>query len=334
MNKTSILISFIIPMYNVEKYIERCLNSILENNWGNSRFEIVVVDDESPDNSSIIVERYIKNNSNIKLIRQKNKGLGGARNTGILNAVGKYLFFLDSDDYLTKDEILTAVVYADKNDLDVLEFSANKVDEKYKVIDNIFQINCNEVCSGQIYIANYEFANSACNKLYKRLFLIKNEISFIEKVYVEDAPFNVEVLLKANKVSSIPNVVVSFLQNTESITRKRRTAEVLHKFINDSKIIIKKINKLNVEFSKNCRTKISLDRKIAMFLSGHLLMLIQAEKSFKEKKEEVDELIASGLYPVKSSSGIKLRDLFLSLFNNKRILLFTFFLRDKIKWFI
>jgi len=175
-------ISFIIPVYNVEKYIGKAMMSIIDDNWGKYKYEIIVVDDESPDNS-ITVVKEIKTrhpDSIIKIISQKNKGLGGARNTGLENAEGDYIFFLDSDDYILKNTFRNLLELAYEKQLDVLEFGAIRVDEEYKQIDEIF-INTtnNNIYTGEHYVNIINFANSACNKIYNREFLIRQNILFI-----------------------------------------------------------------------------------------------------------------------------------------------------------
>ena len=93
-------ISIIIPVYNVEKYIVQCINSALHQDLSENEYEILIIDDESPDHSVDLIRKKFDNIPSIKIISQKNKGLGGARNTGIKNASGEYLLFLDSDDFL------------------------------------------------------------------------------------------------------------------------------------------------------------------------------------------------------------------------------------------
>ena len=94
------MISVIVPVYNVEKYIRRCIESILIQEYRN--FELILVDDGSTDSSGDICEEYAKDNNRITVIHQENKGLSGARNTGISNAKGEWVVFIDSDDYISK----------------------------------------------------------------------------------------------------------------------------------------------------------------------------------------------------------------------------------------
>jgi glycosyltransferase involved in cell wall biosynthesis len=313
-------ISIIIPMYNVEKYIEKCIYSVINNNWRADEYEMVLVDDESPDSSLAIAKKITKNLSNVKIISQKNLGLGGARNTGIKAAIGNFLFFLDSDDFLIPNKILEVLNLAENENLDVLEFAANRVNVNGQIIDEIFKINCKYPIDGEQYIGTYNFANSACNKLYKRQFLIANEIFFIEKVYVEDAPFNVEVLMKAKKVRGIENVVVSFLQNNHSITRHTRTGAQLEKFIKDGIIVTNKINSIAKNNFISNTAKSALHQKVSVFVSGIILMIIQSKKPFYLKKADIKDLVELDLYPIKNNSKIFVRDLFIMIVNIRFIL--------------
>lgn len=95
-----IKLSIIIPMFNVAQYLRKCVLSAFNQGLSTNEFEIIMVDDESPDNSLDIAKDMSKTHDNITVISQKNKGLGGARNTGITHAKGEYLLFLDADDYL------------------------------------------------------------------------------------------------------------------------------------------------------------------------------------------------------------------------------------------
>ena len=311
-------ISFIIPVYNVEKYIEKAIMSVVNNHWGKYEFEIVIIDDESPDNSVEVVNNIkIQNsNSNINIISQKNKGLGGARNTGIANAKGDYLFFLDSDDYILPDIFPKLLDQAYADNLDVLEFAAERVDENYNKIDTIFQNNTNQkVLSGEEYVKDIDFANSACNKLYKRDFLISQNIIFLEKVYIEDAPFNVEVFLEAQKVSACELVAAAFLQNTTSITRATRSGKYLEKFINDSIKVTGRINELSNQFS-NGKSKNKIRQKTAYFLAGIFRMIfLNREITSDQKRIFVKNLKSFNLLPFYQNSGSFPRNLILYFFN-------------------
>ena len=96
-------LSIIVPIFNVELYLAKCLDSLVIQDIQKHEYEIIIINDGSTDSSKDIIKSYLKKYSNIRYIVQENQGLGGARNTGILNACGKYLMFVDSDDYIEKN---------------------------------------------------------------------------------------------------------------------------------------------------------------------------------------------------------------------------------------
>ena len=122
------LVSVIIPVYNVEKYIEKCVTSVLEQTFDD--FEIIVVIDGSTDGSEAKARKLQEENpGKIIIINQENKGLGGARNTGIINARGEYLLFVDSDDYIEKELLADATKIIESENSDIVFFDFNYVDE-------------------------------------------------------------------------------------------------------------------------------------------------------------------------------------------------------------
>ena len=111
-------VSIIVPVYNVEKYIRQCLDSIT--NQKNVDYEVIAVDDGSPDSCGEILDRYSESNDRIVVVHQENAGVSAARNKGIEQAKGKWVYFVDSDDWLIDDSLEAAVNVADKTDVDIL----------------------------------------------------------------------------------------------------------------------------------------------------------------------------------------------------------------------
>lgn len=171
-------LSVIIPVYNVEKYVIRCINSVVQNDLESSAYEIIVVDDESPDDSVKTIQSHFQDVANLKVISQKNKGLGGARNTGILNAKGTFLLFLDADDYLVPNTLSQIVNQAIATQLEVLEFGAQGVLENGAVCYTLSNSSNNFIFEGMDYYQKVRYANSACNKLYSTAFLRNNQLFF------------------------------------------------------------------------------------------------------------------------------------------------------------
>lgn len=116
------LVTVVLPIYNVEQYLDRCINSVVNQTYKN--LEIILVDDESPDNCPKMCDEWAKMDSRIKVIHKKNQGLGYARNTGIDSATGEYIYFVDSDDYIAMDTIELAYKAAAENNADIFPFES------------------------------------------------------------------------------------------------------------------------------------------------------------------------------------------------------------------
>lgn len=212
--------SIIIPVYNVEQYIEKCISSVCAQTF--SDFEVVVVNDETPDQSMKIAEQILQNsNVDYKIINQKNKGLGGARNTGIENSDGEFLFFLDSDDYLSKESLLELYAFVQEKQYDYVLFNACIVDEEQKVLGHIFYqydaaIDLQEK-KRQLLLCTH----AAWNKLYKRELFTGTNIRYPEKLLYEDLATTGKLLLEAQKIGYIEKELYYYVKRKDSITSTR-----------------------------------------------------------------------------------------------------------------
>ena len=178
-----IKISIIIPVFNVEEYLRQCLDSIINQTYNN--LEIIIVNDKSPDNSQQIIDEYTAKDSRIKpIIHTINKGLGGARNTGISAATGHYISFVDSDDYLALNTYEILVQEIEKNNSDIINFG--KID-KYPNAEKIWKPTYNKhvYYSGwediKYSISNNKFNPICCTAIYNRNLIINNNIAFLLK---------------------------------------------------------------------------------------------------------------------------------------------------------
>jgi glycosyltransferase involved in cell wall biosynthesis len=303
------LLSIIIPVYNVQDYIGICLESILALGYDENEYEVIVVNDGSPDKSFEIVESIKSKFKHFKHIKQSNKGLGGARNTGINNANGEYLFFLDADDVLVKNVSLTELIsYCKNNRLDVLEFGAYNHFINHSKSTKVFNWPDSTITSGLDYVANGKFANSACNKLYNLSFIKQHQLYFMEGVYIEDAPFNIEAFLKADRVQFKSVFPVSYFQNSLSITRQKRQGAVLQKFINDFIVVTCKIK--SFANTSDARANRAINAKVALFTASILWLILRSKKSYNDKLLILEQLKSIELYPVKVNSGFFYRDVF------------------------
>ena len=187
-------VSIVIPVYNAEKYLEECLNSIVNQTYRN--IEIILINDGSKDNSFSICQRYAQNDSRIKLINQENSGVSKTRNRGIDEATGKYILFVDSDDFCEHDMVKVAVDNVKEDELFMWGYT-----EVYK--NRVVPIECNiNINLENIHeIVSSTLIGSSCNKIFNVELLRKNNLYFEEKIYnCEDLLF---VLLYLQFVKNI-----------------------------------------------------------------------------------------------------------------------------------
>ena len=208
-------ISVIIPVYNTEKYIDKCINSVLQQDL---ETEIIVVNDGSTDNSKKIIEKY---RDKIIYLEKENGGLSDARNYGLKYATGEYVAFLDSDDFIEKDLFLRLEKYIEKK-IDIIKFKIKLVDEYYKEIRKIPSPSF-ECVNGEKAFENLfgldEFLEVSCGYLYRKEFFKENNFHFEKGMYHEDFGLIPLVILKAKTVISLNIYGYNYLQTQNSITR-------------------------------------------------------------------------------------------------------------------
>ena len=194
----NILLSIIIPIYNVEQYIKECLDSVT--NCSSNEYEIIVVNDGTPDGSMETVYRYQQlHQDKIKIIEQENKGLSIARNNGIKKAVGKYIWCVDSDDYLTNDAIISVLTLIKKNNLEILAMPLNWCYENGKSeID--FNSYINGVISGTDYLENKFPLGASQRYIIKKEFIKKYNLNFVSGKLHEDGDFGLRLLYYAQNI--------------------------------------------------------------------------------------------------------------------------------------
>ena len=197
-------ISVIVPVYNSEKYIEKCLKSILIQK--NVEFEIIVVNDGSTDNSEKIINEFVNIYPNkIKYFYKENGGLSDARNYGIKHITGDYICFVDSDDYLDETLFESLEKYINK-DIELIKYKCVKVDSNYKELEKvdgpIFENKSGEDAFNTLYSSDV-LIEPACLYLYKKDFWVKNNFSFPLKKYHEDWAVVPYILISAQSVASV-----------------------------------------------------------------------------------------------------------------------------------
>ena len=190
-------LSIIIPVYNVEQYIDECLHSFTSQGRTEDDYEIIVVNDGTLDNSMDIVDRYVCQHENISVIHQSNSGLSIARNTGLQHACGEYVWFVDSDDWIAEDALSFLFPLLD-NGIDVLAFPLNLV--RITSERNDLNIEHSYALSGSSYLYRNFPYGATPRFVMKRDFLLKNNLFFHPGIYHEDADFGIRMLYQAHQV--------------------------------------------------------------------------------------------------------------------------------------
>lgn len=234
--------SIIIPVYNVETYIKKCLDSVF--NQSEKDFEVIVVNDGTKDNSMDIVKKY-----DVTIINQENQGLSEARNNGIKKAKGEYLIFLDSDDYIEKD-LLKEISKSLKNKPDVVRYQIKEVYEdnntKEYQEESFYNKNGEEAFE---LISKYHFVENAWCYAIKREYYLKEKFSFKKGAIHEDFGLIPLVIIKAKTVNSISYIGYNYLQRQNSIMSQKNYEKTLKKvndFYDHYLYLEKEINKTNI----------------------------------------------------------------------------------------
>lgn len=216
------ILSIIVPVYNVEKYLDRCIDSLVNQNIED--YEIIIINDGSTDNTKNISLEYANKYSFIKLINQNNKGLSVARNTGILNALGKYLMFIDSDDFIEKNCLSQLVECMEKDNLDVGIADFKYINENNEVINNdLSPIICEKVITGKEFFKRSLQKRRALmmvwKSVYRRELILDNLLFFLEGYNHEDEEWTPKVYLCSNRVKTIECIFYYYYLNNCGISK-------------------------------------------------------------------------------------------------------------------
>lgn len=216
--KNEKLISVIIPVYNIEKYIFKCLSSVASQKYTN--LEIIVVDDGSTDNSGEICDMFAAGDNRIKIIHQKNAGLSAARNAGIDASKGEYIGFIDGDDYIDKMMYYEMIHIIEQNDADMVICDYESVDENGNVLTKQAYLN-EKIISGKeglelLQVKGWADYVVVFNKLYKRKLF--NDLRFVTGIINEDTEIAHKIFSKCKKIAITDKRFCYYVKRKGSIT--------------------------------------------------------------------------------------------------------------------
>ena len=253
-------VSIIVPVYNVEKYLAKCIDSIISQEYDD--WELILVNDGSSDSSKAICEEYCINDNRISLYNQENAGPSAARNLGIKKAKGKYITFIDSDDYVTPTYLTDLVKYDSDiiaSGFDLWYFNGKPTRRKTYDKLGIYSLLNNNIGEA-IAIGEYKYLwHSPCCKLYYRELLISNNLLFNEDLnYGEDHLFNLTVLLHCTRITLVPvsNYIYTHYGNL-SLTSRSVPYEIMFIYIIELYHLRLKLNYSNKEYEEFSSNQIS-----------------------------------------------------------------------------
>jgi len=303
-----IKVSIIVPVYNVEKYLKRCLDSLV--NQTLNEIEILVVNDGSPDNSQKIIDKYTKKYPDlVKSFKKENGGQGSARNYAIKKAKGQYIMYVDSDDFVENNMAKVLYNEAIKTKSDIVICGNNIFSEEYKFIkkESAYYTNNKKDIKENFLIGNM----AVWNKLFKKSLITDNNIEFRSKVWYEDLDFNVKCFLKAKKITIVDKPLYNYLIREGSTMNNNNSKRNLE--------ILLALNEI-IKFSKE--NNIYDDETISRLIFEQVLIYTinrVAQQKSKDKKLVIKELIN---YCKQNINNYKSKHFYKNISKNKKIIAF------------
>ena len=288
-------LSVVVPVYNVEPYLRKCVDSLLDQDLTGDEYEIVLVDDGSTDQCGAICDSYASQYAQVKVVHQPNGGLSAARNSGIDVAQGAYVVFVDSDDFIEPNVLKTLVGKAEADDLDVLRFNYRNVNERYEAFEpnkvgKPFVDYRDEVCDGMIFLV--ERLGFGC---YAWQFVVRRGLldtcRFKKGIYLEDTEWTPRLLAEAQRVTSVDLMVYNYLQREGSITQNK-DAEKQKKLLTDLYSLIDSMQEQK-KGVKDARWHEGIIAQTALYIIGFV-----GENYYQQRTEYLKRLKAKKIFPL------------------------------------
>lgn len=296
----SLKLSIIVPVYNVEKYLERCVDSLLHQDIDKSEYEIILINDGSTDRSFEIAQQLKRKHPNIVLLSQENKGQSAARNVGLNIAKGKYILFVDSDDFIECNVVGKLIELSERNSLDlcffhdVFDYGNGSPIEKRKQ-----RFSENVIYDGEELILNNIEVSVVWLNMYSSDFLFGTGIKFVEGIIHEDVIFDYMLYPLAKRVMFSDIVVYHYCVYDESSIRTENPEKV-RKIIESDFYVAKQLQEcsLNKRYSKAIR-KFYSKVKNSTVVSGLIQLANSKKLKINAKLECLDTAKSLGVYPIK-----------------------------------
>lgn len=306
-------LSFIVPLYNSAQWLEKCLFSVLKQDISEEEMEIICVNDGSPDNSADIAREIGKKHPCIIVLDQENQGPSGARNNGMRHATGKYLCFVDPDDYVEPNVYGKLVQQMEEENLDMLRFNYQIVDEDYKPVEKrpfekVFDYTPKLMSGAEFLATRLDIACNIWRYMYRREIITENGIWCFTGDYYDDTPWLPLVLLKAERMNCCDTVVYDYLERSDSLVKtknpkmmKRKSDGVilLLKYLEDER---KKILDGILLVEEKWRVGINAWYKMIEAHAVISLLTDVAVALYGERKEYIYQLRELDIFPINNKS--------------------------------
>lgn len=303
------ILSIVIPVYNAQDYIERCIDSLLNQDLTVGEYEIIAINDGSKDDSLKILSRFAKEYEQVKVIDQANIGLGATRNVGLDHARGTYIYYIDADDYLASGMLQPIMSIASGKDLDVVTFNTWVVDNDSTYKDSrtsVTSIPAVEVMDGKSYIGALSYKNEAWWYITKTNFIKELNLSFVEGKWMEDSVYTTTLFLAASRMAHVPLDVHRYVRVENSILRNKDPEHYI-KVIYDTEYVIHEFSRLITEAKKNAPdAKACLDilkTRRDSFVFFVIIRVFRSQLSFKDLWEMLMRIKQEGGYPINHFVG-------------------------------
>ncbi len=296
-------LSIVVAAYNVEDFIEKCVLSCFNQDILKDRYEILVVNDGSSDNTFQKLQRLSLSIDNLKIVNQQNGGLGAVRNTGLKEAIGDYLWFIDGDDYIHENCIEILIDNIKKDKLDVLFLNYAIVNEAHLVVNpsaNQIDLKKNILSGGEFY---NEFYSKSYSWLYvfKKSLLIDNNILFKERINMQDSEIMPKIMFYANRISYLNLVAYYYYQQENSFTNSTNGQKRYNYFISIIEVrnslleLLESCANNNILLAQGIENKI---KSLNMVVFNHLVYFKYDAIWFKKI---INLLKENNFYPLKNN---------------------------------
>ena len=276
-------VSVIIPAYNSESTIEKCVESVFAQNYNN--VECIIVNDGSTDKTDDICQSICNNRNCVKYIKTTNHGVSHARNIGLDNATGDYIVFLDSDDFLLDESISSRVEKMSENALVICGLCEDSLDNSFVIDKNTFADDIQVFLLDLFYMKRYGYQGYSVNKIYSAKIIRDNKIRFSEEIYYnEDRLFVFEYALRCSHVYYVDKVLYCYVQTSDSAMYSVKNDEYNPKQITELSAFMKM---LSLAPSKKIKNAIEYD---CFRSSCRILRRIPRDKEWKNDRKTVIKL--------------------------------------------